>query len=413
MAAIPYVGIALAVLAAMGAFSGNSDVTPDMTIATGSSNQPSTMKWMAAGDEGYDASFTAQSRYGNIDVMTQHDLFGSESDAQSFYDNLVAGLNQMDDAIFHAVDESTNAAIDAVMGRNWKTSIKFEENGSITQTMLDRYNRIFNEIDGRMNQVFDTMLDDGAELEEAVLRTSAVFTALNDYVDNDLTESFDKFTELQEIANETLYASYNRNLDKIEEAGNVFDWSIGSLEEMATLISDNRAMELGLLNQIQTIGDSIYITGEDYEDKWKLSFASDQQTRDYYRDEAGDAYTDLLTESDPVKIKQLADEWYKNVDLFMNQLTVDERKDYYFDFERASNRVQELSAEGLTQTQKDIKDTATGIATAIADALLSPAEITRDAATIMNTAANTMNRASKTPKTVVVDILALQDELGV
>lgn len=186
-----------------GSLGGNSDTSPDLTLATGKSTT-SKLHWQNE----QDVSFQAASRYGNVSAMTQHNYFESDEDAMQFAQNVKTKLNVLDEAIFASIDEATNKAVEAAMGKNWETFSKAEEGGNIETVLKERFDRIFDSMNNSLENTYEALRKLGAEYDSAAVAAIAYENAaadtqvlLSDLWDNhmgflkDVSKEGEHFTE--------------------------------------------------------------------------------------------------------------------------------------------------------------------------------------------------------------------------
>lgn len=408
--AIPYIGWAIAIASMLGAFDGNSDVTPDLNTRVRSPEETPTGAYITSLGEEENGTFDPNFGYGGlfsrIGFGTQHDAFSSEGEAQNFIDSLTQTYAGLENAIVLALGEPLAQEIADSMAEFDTGSMKAEEaedfDALIKNTFSTIFDKVFDGIGGTMSTLYDELIASGVGLEETVLRVSSVFSVFRDYVETDLTTTFDDFLVEQELANRTLYEVYADNIDVMGRAASEFDQSIEAYEEIAFLVSSSRAMELQLLGQIHAISQAIDIQAANATESMLLQTLNEQETFDYKRDKYGSQYEELLSTDDPLRIGELSDSLLRGIPELFSSIAEEDKKDMLPEFQAALDIVAEKSQEGLADTETQVKEMSEQIAAAITDAMTLPAEVSRQAASDNVVASKIALQAAKTPVTVKV-----------
>lgn len=416
-AAIPYVAIALAVLAAIGAFDDQEAASrfklqpgkqPDFT----NTKRPWTGTDFGAvqhGKQGELMGVVVNSVFGNMGASGQH--FGkdeqlSDEDLAKYIkamQDVFIQLSKIDSAIVDTYDlsdeavarikEAANGMDDVI--KKWKTP-------DMGKYVIERYNIVFEEIGGTVEKIFHDMTQSGLDAEHAIRALTAAFN-FDSVLRNLLTVKEDA-DSIMEDAQRTQMEKLKEQRDAVYDLIQEYDGSIQSVENLTQAMEAQRQGTISLLIEIEKVRAQMESAFASTREKIETSLMNDAQKYTYYQTQL-DQWAGVLansTDKDQInealaKINELTNKlWDLQVAAGPNAAgkTQQEWLDYLAEQERVGNEQLDKAAE---EAAKEAENLSNAIAQAINDAVIpmkESADTTSDAADTMNNAALDMLRAA-------------------
>jgi TP901 family phage tail tape measure protein len=416
-AVIPWIGAALAVLAAIGAF---DDQEAESRFKLQPGKQPdwtnTKRPWektdfgaIQHGKQGELMGVVVDSVFGSMGASGQH--FGkdeqlSDADLEKYINamkDLFIQLATIDEAIVEAYDlsdeavdrikEAANGMDDVV--KKWKTP-------DLGAYVVERYNYVFKEIGGTVEKIFHDMSQSGLNAEDSIRAVTAAFTFDSILLGLEtVTEDADAIMEQSAM---TQLERLQEQRDIVLELSEAYDGSISSVEELNQALDAQRQGTLALLIEIEKIRDAMTSAFAGTREKIETSLMDDSQKYTYYQDQLDFWAGILANATDPAQINEAQGK----INEFVNKLwdiqlaagpgaagqTQQEWLEYLAEQENVANQQLDAAAEAAANQAQELHDQ---IKSAIDDAVIpmkEAADTSKDASDTLNDAANIFLEAS-------------------
>jgi tape measure domain-containing protein len=415
-AAIPYIGWALAVLSAIGAFDDKEAASRFKILPGGKTRNDKGFSTIRKdfGSEVYKGSINDPS---NRSIINVNSIFGTmgagiqhvgkdeqipDAEAQQYLDAMITLFSQLakiDKAIADAYDLS-DEAIDKIkeategMGditKKWKSP-------NIGDYIVDRYKIVFSEIGGLSEKLFNDMTTAGMTAEQAIAALTATFQL--DSVLESLTTVGDSVEEIWANMNMTQIELLTEQESKIYELADAYDGSVSSANALISALAAQQQATIKLLIDIKKFKEEAGKGFSNLREKILTDLMDDRQKYSYYKEQLDSISALIATTTDFEKLQSLNNQFmdYANKAWALQlkqgpEAAGSAQQDWldYLDKEQVLLNDQLLKAE--EQAKKQAKDIADAVSQTLMDTVV-PA--LTDAAGDVSDAGNTMNNAANT-----------------
>lgn len=374
--AIPWIGGALAIGAALGLFGG----------------KPSNKAAGGTYDFGTDSS-------------TTWNMSGDKQASQETMDARSATLNSISgfDALITKLGGSIAAqSIGVDIGE--RDGVQFAIDGGPLQSYGSDANaalaQLFRELvagsDG-LSESFQTLLGQFEGTAEEMLYLGDALVTLQDYMDSDLIAV--ALDQIEQAGRSTWQTWQAGNTELRTMAAN-FDGSLASATALADATRAQYQLELNLIGQIQGLLISTNAMFGNSIEQIMLSNMDAAQQYDYWRAEVDKDYADLLNATDPAEIARLSGEINQGSLNAYGLLEDDQKAALAPEFIAYLEGADTLTTERLNASQDAIVATHADLTTAIETVMTQVADKMMDAAELNFAASQTSLAAARTPVTI-------------